>query len=211
MNHDSDSSPQSSRPLRETVKNLVRDQILVAAEEAFASQGIQLAKMEEIASLAGVAVGTVYNYFGDRQALLLAVLEVKREELAADLKALERGSRGQPFRVRVEAFLGGLLSHFEAKRRFYSLFVQVECSPVKLLTANPDGPFGEVYRQAGRLMRDGLAKGELRPESPEFLAQVLVGMARGTALRALADPKSPAISGSLPRLLTFFLDGASVR
>ena len=210
MNQDS-RREQASQPLREKVKNLVRDQILAAAEESFAAQGLQSAKMEEIATRAGVAVGTVYNYFADRHALLSAVVQKRRADLSRELLDIEREIKGRPFAERLEGFLGGLLRHFESQRKFYSLLVQAECSPIKLVASSREGPFADVYHQAERLIRSGLAKGELRTESPEFLAQLLVGMARGSALRALADPKAPPIPHNLQRLLTFFLEGAASR
>ncbi|MHB1846044.1 MAG: TetR/AcrR family transcriptional regulator [Deltaproteobacteria bacterium] len=191
------------------MKVLVRDQILQAAEDVFAAQGLLVARMEEIAARAGVAVGTVYNYFSDRQALLSAVLDERTRELATKLKALERQTRGQPFETRVEAFLRELLGHFDAQRALYSLLLQAECSPSqRLIHTHRDGPFAEIYRQAERLVAEGMREGTLRDESAEFLAAMLVGMVKGTAIRALIDPKMPTVSGRLPQILSLFLRGA---
>jgi AcrR family transcriptional regulator len=49
-----------------------RDRILAAAADAFAASGPD-ASVEEIASAAGVAVGTLYRRFPDRQALIRGV------------------------------------------------------------------------------------------------------------------------------------------
>ena len=48
--------------------------MLVAAEDVFAEAGLAKAHVEDIARRAGVAVGTLYNYYKDRDALLAAVL-----------------------------------------------------------------------------------------------------------------------------------------
>jgi AcrR family transcriptional regulator len=198
--------------LRERVKVLFRDQLLQAAEELFAEQGLQAAKIEHIANRAGVAVGTVYNYFADRDALLQAVMERRRQQLSEDLSTLEKRTRGQPFRERLDAFLRGLLEHFDHQRRFYSILVQAECTPHKTHLLNPaEGPFADVYRLAEKLVAEGVADGSLRKESPGFLSVMLVGMARGTARRALLDPKAPSVSGHRPQILRFFLEGAEAR
>src|SRR3954471_6462521 len=69
--------------------------ILDASEEMFADHGLGNAHMNDIALRAGVAVGTVYNHFEDRDALLVALLEPRRAELLARIDAfLERPSTG---------------------------------------------------------------------------------------------------------------------
>ena len=196
-------------PLREKVKTLFRDQLLAAAEEVFAQQGIQAAKVDDIAARAGVAVGTVYNYFTDRKALLSAVYEHTREDFRQKLRQVEEASRGQPFRARLSAFLDGMLGHFDAKRRFYLILAQTECTPHPQRPGpGREGLLADAYRHAERLLADGIAGGDLRAESPGFLAAVLVGMIRGAAFRALLDPKLPPVTGHRDALVALFLAGA---
>jgi AcrR family transcriptional regulator len=70
--------------------------------------------MEDIAAAAGIAVGTLYNYFEDRRALIAAVLEVRTRALIDALdQALspesERTSRGPGrFAAELERFADAL-------------------------------------------------------------------------------------------------------
>lgn len=50
-------------------------QILDAAIKVFARKGFANSKISEIADLAGVGVGTVYNYYRDKESILLHILE----------------------------------------------------------------------------------------------------------------------------------------
>jgi AcrR family transcriptional regulator len=209
MNQASHRERHTPPSLRQRVKVLVRDELLQAAEELFAEQGLQAATLEDIASRAGVAVGTIYNYFADRHALLQAVMESRRQELGEDLRAIEKQTLGLPFHERLDRFLRALLEHFDHQRRFYSILVQAECTPLKTHLMNPgEGPFADVYRHAEKLLAEGVASGALRRESSSFLSLMLVGMARGTAFRALLDPKAPSISSKRGQILRFFLEGA---
>ncbi|NWG45217.1 MAG: TetR/AcrR family transcriptional regulator [Alphaproteobacteria bacterium] len=52
-----------------------RDRILEAAEEAFSENGFAGAKLTDIAERAGLAVGTIYNRFTDKDGLFTAVLD----------------------------------------------------------------------------------------------------------------------------------------
>src|SRR6186713_2975626 len=98
--------------LRERFRAETRDAILVAAERALGEHGARGAKMEVIAKAAGIAVGTLYNYFADRQELIEALLDLRRSELIARLDAALDESAERPFEGRLEAFLGAGLAHF---------------------------------------------------------------------------------------------------
>lgn len=52
-----------------------RQQILDAAVEVIGEQGYQRATIRQIAKQAGVADGTIYNYFDNKDGLLLALVE----------------------------------------------------------------------------------------------------------------------------------------
>ena len=58
-----------------------RRKLLVAARREFADSGLAGARVDEIAARAGVNKQLVYHYFGDKDALYLAVLEWVYEEI----------------------------------------------------------------------------------------------------------------------------------
>src|SRR3954464_9982940 len=62
--------------------------LLVAARREFAAQGLAGARVDEIAERAGVNKQLVYHYFGDKDALYLAVLECVYEEIRAQERKL---------------------------------------------------------------------------------------------------------------------------
>lgn len=60
-----------------------RQKLLTAARREFAGSGLAGARVDEIAARAGVNKQLVYHYFGDKDALYLAVLEWVYEEIRA--------------------------------------------------------------------------------------------------------------------------------
>lgn len=66
--------------LRQRKKEQTRRRIIGAATTLFHRRGFRETTMEEIAALAEVAVGTLYNYFGSKGALLLAIIETETDE-----------------------------------------------------------------------------------------------------------------------------------
>ncbi len=61
--------------IREKANRVRRQHILEAATRVFAERGYDRATVRAVAKAAGIADGTVYNYFENKEALLLAVLD----------------------------------------------------------------------------------------------------------------------------------------
>lgn len=96
------------RPLKRRTKQEQRDEsierILNAALQLFITKGFNATRTEEIGALAGLTKGAVYFYFGEKIAVLLALLErVQANVLEPLARRLER-RRGSPFN-RVRGFL----------------------------------------------------------------------------------------------------------
>lgn len=60
---------------KEQIAKLRRQQILDAAFDVFSEKGFAMATTAEIARTAGVAEGTIYNYFPSKRELLIAVVQ----------------------------------------------------------------------------------------------------------------------------------------
>ena len=69
--------------LRDRKKQEVRHRIIEAAIVLFTEKGLRDTTMEEIAAASDISVGTVYNYFGTKNALLLAGVEEETEKMVA--------------------------------------------------------------------------------------------------------------------------------
>src|ERR1700753_4040065 len=65
-----------------------RQKLLAAARREVAASGLAGARGDEIAARAGVNKQLVYHYFGDKDALYLAVLEWVYEEIRAQERKL---------------------------------------------------------------------------------------------------------------------------
>ena len=80
---------QSSAPVslrRQALRERVADEILVAAARELAATGGQ-ASMNDVATAAGIARGTLYRYFPTRRALLERLSAVGIEDAAERMKA----------------------------------------------------------------------------------------------------------------------------
>lgn len=196
--------------LRDRLREATADAILAAAEEVFAAEG-QRARMESIAARAGIAVGTLYNHFADREALWGALSRSRREALLVRLdEALER-SRQLPFRAAVRAFLDAFATHWAAHRRFLAVLIQAE--PIGARSPRAGGPgrtmAGELLERATALVRRGVEEGTLRAEGGALHPVLLMGMVRGVLFQHLDQASPPGMERDVEALLELFLHGAA--
>lgn len=80
-------------PIQALVAAARRAQILDAATKVFAAKGVHRATIKDVAREAGVADGTIYNYFVNKDALLIGILNRLNasQQRAADFAQAEAG------------------------------------------------------------------------------------------------------------------------
>jgi AcrR family transcriptional regulator len=66
--------PRYKESERKQIKSETRQLLLKAAIEAFARDGYEKANINQISKAAGFAKGTIYNYFENKRALMLALI-----------------------------------------------------------------------------------------------------------------------------------------
>ena len=96
-----------------------RGKLLAAARREFASSGLAGARVDEIAARAGVNKQLVYHYFGDKDALYLAVLEWVYEEIRAQERKLNL--EGLPPGLAIKRLIEASFDHLAAHPDFIVL------------------------------------------------------------------------------------------
>jgi TetR/AcrR family transcriptional regulator len=96
-----------------------RKKLLTAARREFADSGLAGARVDEIAARAGVNKQLVYHYFGDKDALYLAVLEWVYEEIRAQERKLNL--EGLPPKQAIKRLIEASFDHLAAHPDFIVL------------------------------------------------------------------------------------------
>lgn len=205
----SDTKVQS---LRERQREQTAAAILDAAEELFADKGLANAHMNDIAARVGVAVGTLYNHFKDRDSLLAALLQTRRTELLARLDAfLDRPSSGN-FRDDLTGFVKEMGAFFEEHTRFHIILHRLEWGlhqdSFPATAACAPEMKRELIVRLDKLIRRGVKQRALRPALADYYAYLLMGILRSIRLYNVdhnVDDEWP-----LDELVRFFMEGAGV-
>jgi AcrR family transcriptional regulator len=92
-----------------------REAILAAALDEFAKQGFAATRMEDVARRAGVAKGTIYLYFADKEALFQELVRTMLGPLVANLDKLRMTDI--PVRMALEGFANLFVTGLYGTRR----------------------------------------------------------------------------------------------
>lgn len=176
-------------PLRERFRREVATAIGTAAEEVFAEEGVHSAHVGHIAKRAGVAVGTLYNYFEDRDSLLAALLKERGDELAATFRAAVESAEGQPLRAQVSAFVAAYFDFFTRHRPYFKILFEGEYTQLQgaypRSAAIPAQGHQTIFGLLEGVFRAAAEAGKIRTDRADLYPWLLVGMLRSVAVRDL--------------------------
>jgi AcrR family transcriptional regulator len=178
--------------------------ILDAAEQAIGDEGLHAARMERIAAGAGVSVGTLYNHFEDRDALVQALFESRSATLHELLAEALTMAIGRPVREQVLAMLHAVVVHARAHGRFFTALMAEHLGPSKLRP--PAAARAELASCAREVISRGIASGEIAGDPHGIVADALVSLSRLALARAL---EGRADEPELAALATLFARGAA--
>ncbi|HEY0755918.1 MAG TPA: TetR/AcrR family transcriptional regulator [Ktedonobacteraceae bacterium] len=103
--------PSSPDPIQAQLIVARRNQILAAATQVFAEKGFHSTTIKDIAGKAGIAHGTIYNYFENKTALMLGIFD----------RLNETGQRNEDF---AQSSAGDFRSFMKAYLRHRLIYVQ---------------------------------------------------------------------------------------
>jgi AcrR family transcriptional regulator len=150
-----------------------RARILEAARKRFRHYGVRKTTMLEIARDAGVAVGTLYLYFKDKDALLVAGTEeyvTRHRRQAETILASDASAADKLRRYVLDRFRASQATRAGGHRPAAELLREV-------LRVHPERRIEEGRMMAGyvvRILRLGMEIGELYSEDPERDARVFL-------------------------------------
>lgn len=127
-----------------------RDAILNAALEILVVKGVHNTPMSEVAKAAGTGMGTIYNYFPNKDLLIneiYLVIKAKEEKLFLEVNT------GQPVKTQFENYLTVIIEFFLLNPSYFNFLQQLEASPI-ISTENREKGSRSVEMVA-RLLENG--------------------------------------------------------
>lgn len=207
-------SVDKPKPLREQAREAVRSAILQAARTRFGEQGYRATKMAEIARDAGVAAGTLYNYFASKEAVFDAIVRIEGEAaftaMEADLAASET-----PFDA-LETLIHTLLKAVETNRQLYSILVEVQLEHDSTLKKTAPGSAADTLRRrfatlAAQVLQDAQNAAPFSTDHMDDLLAGLLGLCNGFLSAWVSSRQAYPLMDKAPIITRIFLNGVRDR
>jgi AcrR family transcriptional regulator len=151
------------------------DEILQAAMQVFAERGLARARVEDIASAAGVSKGTVYLYFDGKEELFK---EAVRGQVRRTLKGLAEAAVGDDPAERLDRFVTAYWTHLRrpAFGRLYRIILAELDQFPELSRFFAKEVSGRVLLLSNEIIALGVAAGRFRSVDPEVASRMIVGL-----------------------------------
>ncbi len=157
--------------------------ILETAEQLFADRGYEAATTNEIAAAAGIPIGSIYQFFPNKEAILHALLAGYRADLAAAYDALATPEFARlPFAVAIERMLGVTIEYGGAHMAFSR--IALLSAPGSQLAAAADTLFADVLARFEALL--AARAPSLGPHQRRLYATVGLTAANAILARAIS-------------------------
>lgn len=167
---------------QQVITEFRRREILNAARKVFARRGFTDAIVDDIASEAGVAKGTIYLYFASKKDIYNSLLQNDMEVLKAG--TLERMDAAPTLRQKIVEFALARLENAEINREFFRI---MDTQPAYLSFTRRqyrDWLQAPVERLAAAIEAAAKA-GEVKPVPAIKTAWAVADLARGAIVRRL--------------------------
>ncbi|HUL71493.1 MAG TPA: TetR/AcrR family transcriptional regulator [Vicinamibacterales bacterium] len=192
-----------ARPVRRPSK---RDAILDAATVVFAERGFFAAQVADVARRAGVAAGTVYLYFKNKDDLLISLFN--RTMIAAIEEGRELLTSVADPAARLQRFAELHLARLGRDRHLAIVF-QVELrQSTKFMAEFSATRLREYLGLIRDTMALGQARGDFRTDlSPTFAAKLLFGALDEMATNWILSNRTYALEADAARVVDVFVRG----
>ena len=143
-----------------------QSQILTAAARVFSQKGYAGATTREIAETADMAEGTLYNYFGCKQDLLIGVAEAYADDVVAYMQSLAGDSMGDMMR---QLFAARFRSGRE-RRLFMVLLSEARLNP-DIDHSKIQAAFYRIIEATEAMLTAAITAGRMRPVNMQVAAR----------------------------------------
>jgi AcrR family transcriptional regulator len=205
--------PAVRERLREQQRATYREAILDAAERVFAARGFTGVRMSDVAAEAGMATGTLYNYFENKGEILGSLILARGNDLLRELEATHEAER-DPL-ARIQRMVVATFDYVEKHRAGYKMLVEMAPTEVALRQFGGPGML-EIQARYLALFEAAVAVAvrarRLRSKFPaRDLAIFLAGAMDGLARTSISLDDRIRLADKVGMVMELFLSGAGTK
>jgi TetR/AcrR family fatty acid metabolism transcriptional regulator len=204
----------TTRSKEEVVQEFRVQSIQDAAMRVIARKGMAAATMQEIAEEAGVAKGTIYLYFRDRDELVEKTFETAITQLIARIDAAMLTDK--PFREKLRDALAAKIAFFNENREFFRLYLDLrfpEGNPQQQRRHQTKCEPQYRHAVAGFVtqIEAAMKAGEIRTLDPQRLALYIVEGTNAIVIDRVVNETQPPDEADLDFMIDLIFSGIEPR
>lgn len=198
---------------RERERQRHRREILAAAQELFSRKGFDRSSMAEIAERAEFAVGTLYKFFKDKNALYRALIldTVQRFEQALTAVLKTPGSEIEKLERYIEAKAALFVQHIPTARLYFAQTTGAACVPTAGLDQEARAAYEKVLSLLESVFRSGIRKKSILTTDPRMLALGLEGLTNAFLVELVERPDDFSADMMAGMTKTIFFEGIRLK
>lgn len=167
-----------------------RCDIARASIDLFCEKGIQHTSIDEIAKSAGVAKGTVYLYFKNKEEIIFAIWNMIVEQHLLAFEQRVASLQGAKEKIMSFFDFTQCCNLFDTQKilHLYQHFVSAMLiDKTGLYTSYFESFFQQDYDFISARLKEGIASGEFKEHNVHLLTQSIVLIVKGTLIKAKAN------------------------
>ncbi|MBN1853681.1 MAG: TetR/AcrR family transcriptional regulator [Pirellulales bacterium] len=186
------------------VDSMMRDAIYEGALEVLEEFGLNGATMDRVAAAAGVAKGSLYNYFHSKDELLTFVHERTVQPLEETIQQI--ATTHQTAAEIIESMAHHWRRYVVEHRAAFQILIR---------NSNTEGILEEASTRTEQAMRDlirkiilqGIEAGEFRPIQAQYVSEMILAAAKGLLEAEFAEKNPRSDEETIGTLIGVFLHG----
>ncbi len=193
---------------KELVASLMKDGIYQAAVEVLVRHGFDGLTMDRVAEVAGIAKGSLYNYFRNKRQLV----EFIHDKTVEPARIMADEMLNEPYSAprKLEAILRIWFEHFATNRGIFDFLFNDprtrEVIDARKRTSRADAI--EIFRS---VLQQGVAEGSFRPADVARVAEMFLGAVIITTEQQIDQGEKRPVDESVSLLMDLFCRGLEPR
>ena len=180
-----------------------------AALRVISRHGVEGASMQAVAAEAGIAKGTIYLYFQNREDMVARTATWAVSQLTKLLAPLLDEANRMSFAERLRRIVETKIEFFHAHREVFRLYKAVSSSDRRAADACSRNRqhYEEYLKSLSALLQRAMKRGEVHRADPDRLALYIAEGVHAVVIRRLAETKSPSPADEAAWIVGLLLRG----
>jgi AcrR family transcriptional regulator len=190
---------------KKRMEAFIRNDILESAIALLMEQGIEKFTMDRVSKSAGIAKGTVYLYYTNKQALLDAVLDYAYLPLQEQLKKII-SAKGEPL-WKLEQCIHVCLAHTEENKFLLRQLRTVLFATMDLRISDKNSWYWTIAGMLGKVLEEASASGMIRPANYVKVSALFIDSINSLMAHRILSEVEETIDQDVDELMDLYLNG----